>query len=435
MFRPQRLTLPFFLLIAAVVSAQSRAPVSAPSPEHLRFVVYVSRHGVRSPTAGPAQYNIYSAAPWPEWPVQPGYLTPHGYELMRLFGAYDRVQLSANGLLAPAGCADAAHVSFVADSDQRTRETARALAQGMFPGCDVPTVARPEGTPDALFHPTAANATAVDSTSAVAAIRGRIGDDPSNLTAAYRTQLAALDNVLAGCGKLAVPAREHRSLFSIPATLAPGKGDRAAELRGPLSTAGTLSENLLLEYTEGMPAAQVGWGCVRGDTLRSLLDLHTAAFDFAQRTLPVARIQASNLLDHIRRALAQAAAGHAVAGAPARVDDRVLLLVGHDTNLGNLAALLDLTWIADGRRDDTPPGSALVFELWESPQHAMSVRTYFTTQTLEQMREARALTPLAPPVRVPLYLPACSRADLSCDWSAFDKAVEHAIDFRFVSGN
>lgn len=430
MLRPGRLALFLLFLLATLAPAQTAAP--AASGDRLRFVVYVSRHGVRSPTGKPAQYNTYSAAPWPEWPVQPGYLTPHGYELTRIFGTYDRTQLAAAGLLAPSGCADAAHVSLVADSDQRTRETARALAEGLFPGCPVTVQAKPEGTSDPLFHPTEAGSIPIDSARAVSAIRGRIGGDPANLTAAYRTQLAALDAVLAGCGAAPTASRDRQSILTIPATLAPGKGDRAAELRGPLNTASTLSENLLLEYTEGMPAAQVGWGCVHGDNLRSLLDLHTAAFDFTQRTLPIARMQASSLLDRIRRALAQAATGKAVAGAPSRTGDRALFLVGHDTNLGNLAGLLGLTWIADGRRDDTPPGSALVFELWESPTHRFSVRAFFTTQTLEQMRNTTSISLQDPPIRIPLYVPACSSVELECAWPDFDRVVAQSIDSKAV---
>lgn len=432
MFRPGRLALTLLFLFVMLSAAQTAACSTANAGSRLRLVVYVTRHGVRSPTGKPAQYNTYSAAPWPEWPVQPGYLTAHGYELMRLFGAYDRIQLSAAGLLMPAGCADAVHVSFVADSDQRTRETAKALAEGLLPGCATTVQAKPEDTPDALFHPTEAGAVSIDTAGAVAAIGGRIGGDPQNLAAAYHAQLAALDSVLAGCGAVPAAARDRQSIFAVPATLTPGKGDHAAELRGPLNTASTLSENLLLEYAEGMPEAQVGWGCVHGDNLRSLLDLHTAAFDFTQRTLPIARMQASNLLDHIRRALAQAATGKTIHGSPSRVGDRVLFLVGHDTNLGNLAGLLDLTWIADGRRDDTPPGSALVFELWESSRHQMSVRVYFTAQTLEQMRQAAPLSSQAPPVRIPLYVPACSNADLACTWPDFDRIVTLSIDARAV---
>lgn len=432
MFRPACLVFTLILALVMPSGAQAAPDSTANDGGQLRFVVYVTRHGVRSPTGKSAQYNIYSAAPWPEWPVQPGYLTSHGYELMRLFGAYDRAQLSAAGLLSSAGCSDAAHVSFVADSDQRTRQTAKALSEGLLPNCAATVQAKPEDTPDALFHPTEAGSVLIDSAGAVAAIRGRIGGDPQNLAAAYHAQLAELDAVLAGCGLISAGAHDRQSIFAVPATLMPGKGDHAAELRGPLNTASTLSENLLLEYTEGMPDAQVGWGCVHSDNLRSLLDLHTAAFDFTQRTPVIARMQASNLLDHIRRALAQAATGKAVGGSPSRVDDRVLFLVGHDTNIGNLAGLLDLTWIADGRRDDTPPGSALVFELWESAQHTMQVRVFFTSQSLAQMRSAALLSPLNPPIRVPLYVPACSNIDLSCTWPDFERTVANSIDTRAV---
>ena len=142
------------------------------------------------------------------------------------------------------------------------------------------------------------------------------------------------------------------------------RDDHPAELRGPLNTASTLTENLLLEYTEGVDASNVGWGCVDGSKLRSLIELHTAASDFAQRTKAIARMQASNLLDHLRRAMEQSVTGKPVAGAPGAPGDRALFLIGHDTNLTNIAGMLNLTWIVDGRRDDTPPGGALIFELW-----------------------------------------------------------------------
>jgi hypothetical protein len=56
-----------------------------------------------------------------------------------------------------------------------------------------------------------------------------------------------------------------------------------------------LAENLLLEYTEGMDKAQVGWGCVGHTELQSLMNLHTASTDFAQRTPEGVR---SNLVQH-----------------------------------------------------------------------------------------------------------------------------------------
>ncbi len=406
--------------------AAEPAAESAPAAKdgELKFVVILSRHGVRSPTGSSAQYNSYSAAPWPAWSVAPGYLTAHGYQLMQIFGAYDRLQLSGEGLLSATGCEDAARVTFYADSDQRTRETGKALAAGLFPGCAPAVKGLPEGTPDALFHPLETRATLVDQALAVAAISGRIGDNPNNPTEAYRAQLTELDRILGHCGDPATPAAKRQSILEIPAKLTPGTEDHLADLRGPLSTASTLTENFLLEYTEGMNASDVGWGCVNGANLGSLLELHTVASEFSQRPRPIARAQASNLLNQVLLSLSQAATGKPVAGAISSISDRALFLIGHDTNIASIAGLLDLDWIADGRQDDTPPGGALVFELWHPAAGSQDfVRVYYTTQTLEQMRSAAVLTRESPPLRVPVFIPACSRADFSCSLPDFERAL------------
>jgi 4-phytase/acid phosphatase len=354
---------------------------------------------------------------------------------MELFGAYDRQLLAGERLLSATGCQDAPHVRFIADSDQRTRESGSALAAGMFPACPPTVSALPEGTNDSLFHSLAAGVGKDDPGPTVAAIAARIGGGPQRLTENYRPQLAELDSILATCGTAVAGGNKRVSLFDVPSSLAAGKGDRGAELKGPLMTAGSLAENLLLEYTEGMPAAQVGWGCVDGTKLRELMALHTASSDFTRRTKAVARMQVSNLLDHIRRALEQAATGEAVAGSPAAPSDRVLFLVGHDTNIANITGLLDLTWILDGRRDDTPPGGALIFELWRSTSGEYSVRTFYTAQTLEQMRNSTVLTSQHPPERVPVALPGCTRADLSCSWKEFDRVLREAVDHRYVAAD
>ena len=234
---------------------------------------------------------------------------------------------------------------------------------------------------------------------------------------------------MATCGVASAPPQKRVSLFDVPASLTAGRGEHLADLRGPLNAASSLAENLLLEYAEGMSADHVGWGCVTGANLRSLMDLHTAATDFTLRTPALARIQASNLLDHVVRSLQQAVTGKQVAGAPGKPTDRALFLIGHDTNLTSIGGVLGLTWIADGRRDDTPPGSALVFELWKDRKSGeYSVKTFFTVQTLEQMRSASELSLSEPPQRVPVFLPGCSGADFSCSMPAFEQTMHNSID-------
>jgi 4-phytase/acid phosphatase len=415
------------------LAAQAADARSGNQNADLQLVVVLSRHGVRAPMGKSELYNQFSAAPWPQWDVPPSYLTAHGYELMKFFGAWDRIKLSGEGLLAATGCADAAHVTIVADTDQRTRETGKALAEGMLPGCQVPVHSQPDGTNDPLFLPLKAGIVHADPGLTAAAIAGRIGGDPNNLTEIYRPQLAALDRVLAGCGHGPANAR-RTSIFDIPATLKPGIGESPVSVSGPVVTAATLAENLLLEYTQGMSDADTGWGCLDGATLRYVMQVNIAQWDYGFRTPAVARMHASNLLDHILETMAQSATGKPVPGALGKPGDRLVILVGHDLNLVTAAGALGIDWIEDGRVDDTPPGGALVFELWRSRVDGKPfVRLRYTAQTLEQMRKGETLTPANPPAEAPIFIPGCSRPDLSCTWEGFSAAMRQAIDPAYVS--
>ncbi|HTV82217.1 MAG TPA: histidine-type phosphatase [Acidobacteriaceae bacterium] len=421
--------LPFLLLCSFALACGSVVAQAAPPPSQqaqLRFVVVLTRHGVRSPTPGASQYDRYSALPWPKWNVQPGYLTPRGYALMKLFGAYDRAWLAQQGLFAASGCADTAHVTILADSDERTRETGKALAEGMFPGCPPEVHALPQGTHDPLFHAMSAGTAKSDPALETAAIRGRIGGNPANLAQAYRAQLAALENVLSGCGHAPPGAHPPLLLFNTPATLQAGTPRHPVRMRGPLEVAASLTENLLLEYTEGMP--DVGWGCVDGSALRYLMQLHSADEDLKDRTPAIARFNSSYLLRHILMAMEQQVGGRRIPGSPGPPGDRLLILAGHDTNVANVAGALGLHWILDGRRDGTPPGGALLFELWRNRSSgAYFVHVDYMAQTLEQMRSVQVLTLTTPPDRVPVFVPGCGRADMSCSWQGFSAAARNAL--------
>ncbi len=410
---------------------------STTADDELRFVVIVSRHGVRSPTSKTAQLNEYSRLPWPTWSVPPGYLTAHGAHLMTILGAYDREHLAAQGLLLPSGCADVGRIRIVADSDQRTRETGKALAQGLAPGCSLEVSALPEGTADPLFHSVEAGAGNPDKSLAAAAVSGRIGGNPQGLSEAYRPQLQALEEVLLDCksgGDCATSgASAPKSIFDIPASLEPGRGDHLVELRSPLGIASTMAENLLLEYTEGMDVANVGWGRIDIDKLSELMQIHAVHEDITARTSYIAHVESSNLLFHILNSMEQATQNHPVAGALTGSDDRLLILVGHDTNIANISGALNLSWIIDGRRDDTPPGGALIFEMWRRRgTNAYSVRTFYSAETLDQMRNSTVLSLANPPASAPVFVPGCGKANVSCDWEAFQQILMVATDSAFV---
>ena len=193
----------------------------------------------------------------------------------------------------------------------------------MFPGCSAREQseqhALAESRPDPLFHAMTAGAGRSDRDRAVASIAGRIGNDPTGLTEAYRPLLELLQRVLLGCPATSPCPEQGRTasklLLEIPASLAEGKGDHPAELKGPLNTASTITENFLLEYAGGMPMEQVGWGRVDLATLKQLMVLHTAASDLTRRSSYLAVTQASNALAHIMSTLKQAVIDKEVPGA------------------------------------------------------------------------------------------------------------------------
>ena len=424
-------------IFLAATNATAGTPDTAAAPR-LRFAVILTRHGVRSPTWTPQDLNAYSGEPWPDWGVPPGNLTARGSKLMTLFGSYYRRYFADSGLLRSSGCEDAGHVYFLADAESRTRETASAMAAGMMPGCslDIHSVSDKK---DPLFSPLSAGIAKPDRALAAASISGRIGANPNALTGVYRQAFGTLREVLFGCAPDATCPEEQkpgkRSVMNQPSSVEAGEGDHAADLRGPLRIGSTLSEDFLLEYVNGMDGKDLGWGRLDAGKLLEILKLHAAYADLARQTPYVARLQSSNLLSHVLRSMEQAVRDSSVPDSLGEVGDRVLIVVGHDTNISNIAGLLGISWLLDGYPpDDTPPGGALVFELWQQARGEMAVSTYYLAQSTDQMRRLVPLTPDSPPLKSPIFVPGCSTADqkMSCPWKAFQRTIERAIDPTFV---
>src|SRR5207247_4760632 len=116
------------------------------------------------------------------------------------------------------------------------------------------------------------------------------------------------------------------------------------QLDGALRVGSTFTEILLLEYTNGFPKEEVGWDRIKGD-MTLLFRVHAVSFDLEQRTPYVARLQGSRLLRKILLALTDQtdnAPGTAPPGA------KFVAYVGHDTNIANIGAMLELSWQQEG---------------------------------------------------------------------------------------
>jgi 4-phytase / acid phosphatase len=395
-------------------------PAGAADKAELQYVVIVSRHGVRSPTWDNTRLNAYSAEPWPQWPVPPGNLTPHGYRLIQLMGFYYRQWLRAEHLLGAPGCQDASLIYIRADAEQRTRETGRAFAQSLLPGCAIEVHAHRDGQRDPLFS----GFGTPDSQKMLAAVRERLGADPQRLVADHRVAFETLQSIL-------------KTDPQEPAAIGVTLKEKSPELTGPFATGSTFSEDLLLEYVEGMKGPALGWGRLTRDRLQRVLEIHTVYADLMRRTAYLAQARGSNLLAHVLHSLDQAASGKPVPGTLGKPGDEVLLLAGHDTNLSNLSGMLGLSWkLAGYQPDDTPPGGALIFSLWRDSAGQYSLKLRYVSQSLDQMRNAQMrnggkLSLAAPPESQDVALPGCPSA--GCSWEAARRAIEKAIDSEFVA--
>lgn len=368
--------------VSAPAMAQS-APVVGPVVEQ---VVVVMRHGVRPPTKDPAMPAGFASQPWPAWPVAPGWLTPHGAQAVARLGTADGRALRAQRLLPARGCPARGQVVVVADSDQRTIATAQAWTRSLAPGCALPIDHLAQDVEDPRFNGIAHGLAPYDPAAVDAAMAEAVG--PGGLPAqdARMQPLTARLNAIL-CG----PARSDCGVDHKPTTIAPAVPGQKPKLAGTLDRASTAAQVLLLEYAEGKPAREVGWGRASAADVTALSAFHALEFALVARPRPVARANFAGLAPIVRQGLTGTA--------------KVTMISGHDTNIANLAGLIDAHWQVPGfAADDPAPGGAFVIERLRGAGGAPLVRVRYRAQTLDAIR---TLAP-RPPVSVAVPLPGCA---------------------------
>jgi 4-phytase/acid phosphatase len=395
-----RLALGLLFFLASAVTAAA----STPPKETTQLDIVLIRHGVRSPTKAGDTYAAYALGEWPAWPVAPGILTPHGHEGMTAIGGRLRRLLLDDGVMT-ADCPEATSFVVIGDSTPRNRESAGALVDGITPGCKGAFLAVDGGANNPLFHFVGEAGKATDD-----------DDDGSAATATVPPELAELQTVLLGCTPAtcsATAARESKKLLLDR----PDHGARAMKL------AGTLSENLMLAYVEGMPMAAVGFGRANVAVLGRLITLHNLQFAATKKAMPAAAKAGSNLVAHIVASLDAARGGAKPEVAPLSPSGHgVVVLVGHDTNLANVAGVLGLDWHDRTQPDDYPPGGALVFSLVHRG-NADVVRVRSLMPSMDALRSNRFDEVIARPVR----MQGCRKPG-ECTVAEFDAIARKAID-------
>ncbi len=419
-------------LLAAALMPASAEILPTPPGWQIERAVLVNRHGVRSPTAPNDELDKYSATAWPTWPVEPGFLSPQGEELLRLMGTYYRVLYGGRGLVQADDCPTAGTVAAWTDLSQRTRTSGAALLAGMYPRCaNLPLRNQANFTvPDPLFNPQPTASCPMDLAANRTAILARLGGSFASVQRDYAASLSMMQSVLCPGGATRGAGGGSCGEAGTPNSIVGGTED-GVRLRGPIGYASTAAENFLMQAAEGMPKDQVAWGRLAHDaSLRELLTLHQLDQDLTQKTKPIAQQRGSNLLSLIGAILVNGHSfpGHAATGQPVRLG----FLVGHESNIHNIAALLDLTWQIPGfLPGEASPGGALAFEQFrEVRSEKRYVRIAYYAQTLDEMRHRSPLSYRDPAGMVQVALPACS-ADLvnnACPLETFLKIVKTAVD-------
>jgi 4-phytase/acid phosphatase len=391
------------LLLGTVAhAAQTGGPTEGLKLER---VVMVLRHSVRPPTKAQATPAGTTAQPWSSWTMPYGDLTPHGGEGARLMGVYYRGFFAGRGLLPAQGCAASGDIVAWASGKSRAIKTAENFIEGLQPGCGL-KVAHPDSEEtDVIFHPSAI----IDGDLALkASLRQAPGIAAE--TKVLSKEFAILQRVL-GCDPV---TKAGCGVAKRPSELQAAKDDNAS-LEGALGIASTAGQTVLLEYVEGKPMTEVGWGRASKTDIQAMLRFHTVKFRYEVGPSYVADRYAAPIAKEILSALG---------GAPGT--GKLTVLVGHDTNIAALRGFLGAHFTAaDYPRDDPPPGGAMGFELVKNAAGQAYVRAFYTAQYMDQLRELQPLNASNPPAYAYFPIPGCSvkGEPTLCPLETFQKIV------------
>jgi 4-phytase / acid phosphatase len=397
--------------------------------DEIRSVILLVRHGVRTPIESETRSSAYNAQAWPSWPSPAGVLTEHGASALKLLADYYRLRYPA--LLGNVSC-DHPGIYAEANTTQRTIASAKVLVAELAPGCNLEVHTSPAGQRNPLFAPadvsTAARQKVVDATN------GRMANQPDWFTNAFTLPLEQMHHVLMDCsGADCDRAKPDFRVTRVQNGVAAPRNKRE---ENPVTLGADFAENFLLEYTQGFPMEQVGWGRVSRVDLNRLMEMNTHYHDFMLRTPYSGQVVASDLAARISKTILASASGKAVPGELGTPQDRVILLDAHDGNLSWLGGLLRLDWILqDQTFNATPPGGGFAFEVHHDRRTgANTVQVFFISQTLDQMRYLRPLTGTEQPSVAPIFVPGCSGPGpgYACSVEDFDKVVMSAIDPHFL---
>ncbi len=291
--------------------------------------------------------------------------------------------LISKGLLPDQACPPANSIYIRADTDERTRATAYAMTVGLARGCSLGYAVTDEKI-DPLFHPVKGGLYHFNPAKAAVDILARSGGGLNAFQQRLSQPLDLLESIIGSpaprlCARFSFTP--DCKLTDLPNAVSVSPDGQDVKLTGALSIASSIAEIFLLEYGQ-WPGEGAGWGMVNSHVLSQLLPVHSSVFDLVNRAPLIAWARGGFLLNEMTKAL------QGIHPDPKVNEARLVVFVGHDTNIANLASLLDLDWKADKYPENgIPPAAALFLELWDNGG-VKEVKASFFVQPMEALHSA-----------------------------------------------
>ena len=389
-----RLLVCLALILGLLATPLARAEDSG---YELDEVVVLSRHNIRSPLSGSGSLlGDITPHAWFEWTSNPSELSLRGAMLETLMGQYFRLWLEDEGLFPENYRPEDGAVRFYANAKQRTLATARYFSAGLLPVAEAPIECHAEyDTMDPTFEPSLNFVTedyARDALAQIAEMGGAAG--MRGIHAGLLDAIALLMEVTDMAESDAYQAGAYGDLLADETTLNLELG-REPSMTGPIKTATSVADALILQYYEEPDAEKAAFGHALTDEqwrqLHGIVDTYSAMLF----TAPLVSVNVAHpLLEEILSELA--------------ADGRQFtFLCGHDANIASVLAAMGVTdyMLPDTVEQKTPIGSKLLFEKWHAGDGAAYARVRLMYQSTEQLRSIAPLSLETPPVSFAIELP------------------------------
>ena len=385
----------------------------------IQKVIIFMRHSVRSPTKSRVALDRWSSRRWPSWSATPGYLSGNGFFLARMMGlgisTYYRRYINHYTL-------GSKHfkLKVFADNMERTVATGTGVVEGFRPVQHV-IIGHILHGKDPLFHAVKMHACPVNKSITEKRYLQSISHSLLN-NYKYDIYMDEMKNILC-------PDDLNRKVVAVCALNSPNKVviKNHVNINGALHVANAVGESFLMEYADGKPCSQVGWGKVCSLKVMShMLYLRNLYARIVREDYYYARHGATPVMKLIVRLLGSTNRYQAPAQVPSSLTRaNMLILIGHDVNISEISGMLHLRYQLIAQPDRTPPDMALAFELLQAAngQRYIGLRIFYFK--LKEMRTAVLQKRYYKPVVTAGLMPGCHKGpkhDL-CTLAQFQQLV------------